>query len=86
MAAVDLSPFFTGGQDGGEVMCFLYAARLSLMKGSWPAPALAHGLVFLDQLGLGRSGSHWLTYRGLLGLLTNRSLETPRGYNPDSSP
>jgi len=27
-------------------------------------PALALGLVFLDQLSLGRSGSRWLTYRG----------------------
>jgi len=44
------------------------------------------GLIFLDQLGLGRSGSCWLTYRGPLGLLTNRCLETPWGYNLNSFP
>jgi hypothetical protein len=56
------------------------------MKGSWPILALALGLVFLDQLGLGRLGSYWLTYHGPLGLLTNRCLETPRGYNLDIVP
>jgi hypothetical protein len=45
------------GQSGGEVMSLLRVAWLSLMKGSWPTLALALGLVFLDQLGLGRSGS-----------------------------
>jgi hypothetical protein len=30
--------------------------RLSLLKGSWPASALALGLILLDQLGLDRSG------------------------------
>ena len=63
-------------------MCLSYAMQLSLMKGSWPAPALALGLVFFDQLGLGRLGSCWLMYHGLLGLLTNRCLETPRDYKP----
>jgi hypothetical protein len=35
------------GQDGGEVVHLSCAVQLSLMKGSWPAPALALGLVFL---------------------------------------
>ena len=61
-----------------------YVVRLSLMKGSWPALALALDLVFLNQLGVGRSGSNWPMYREPLGLLTNRYLETPRGYNPDT--
>jgi hypothetical protein len=45
--------------------------------------SLVLGLVFLDQLGLGRSGPYWLMYHGPLGLLTNRCLETPRDHNPD---
>ena len=69
------------GQDGGEVVRLSCIVWLSLMKGSWPAPALALGLVFFDQLGLGRSGSCWLMYHGLLGLLTNQCLETPQDYN-----
>jgi hypothetical protein len=44
------------GQDGGEVTRLSCAVRLSLLKGLWPTPALALGLVFLDQLGLGHSG------------------------------
>jgi hypothetical protein len=59
---------------------------LSQMKGSWPTPALVLGLVFLDQLGLGRSDICWLMYHGSLVLLTNRCLETPRDYVPVSSP
>jgi len=69
-------------QDGGEVARLLCIVRLSQMKGSWPAPALALGLVFLDQLGLGRSGSCRLMYRGPLVLLTDRCLETSWDYNP----
>jgi hypothetical protein len=72
------------GQDSGEVMSFLYLVRLSLMKRSWPALALALGLVFLDQLGLGRSGSCWLIYCGPLGLITNHCLETLGDYDPDT--
>ena len=55
-------------------------------EGVVAGPALALGLVFLNQLDLGRSCSCWLMYRGSLVLLTNRCLETPRGYNPNSSP
>ena len=44
------------GQDGGEVVSLSCVVQLNLLKGSWPASALALGLVFLDQLGLGRSG------------------------------
>ena len=64
-------------------MTFLCVVRLSLVKGSWPTLALALGLVFLDQLGLGHLGSCWLMYCGLFDLLTNRCLETPRDHNPD---
>ena len=38
-------------EEGVRLSC---AVRLSLLKGSWPAPALAFGLVFLDLLGLSR--------------------------------
>jgi hypothetical protein len=72
------------GQSGGEVVSLLLIVWLSLMKGSWPILALALGLVFLDQLGLGRSGSCWLIYCGPLGLLTNHCLETPGDYDPDT--
>jgi hypothetical protein len=44
------------GRHGGEVTRLSCAVWLSLLKGLWPTPALALGLVFLDQLGLGRSG------------------------------
>jgi hypothetical protein len=59
---------------------------LSQMKGSWPTPALALGLVFLDQLGLDRSGTCWLMYHGSHVLLTNRCLETPQDYIPSVAP
>jgi hypothetical protein len=72
------------GQSGGEVVSLLRIMWLSLMKGSWLILALALGLVFLDQLDLGRSGSCWLIYCGPLGLLTNRCLETPGDYDPDT--
>jgi hypothetical protein len=66
------------------LLCFSHVGQPSLTKGSWPAPALALGLVFLYRLGFGRSGSCRLKYHGLLVLLANRCLETPRGYNPDN--
>jgi hypothetical protein len=44
------------GQDGGDVVHVSCVVRLSPLMGSWPISALALGLVFLDQLGLGRSG------------------------------
>jgi hypothetical protein len=44
------------GRDGGEVTRLSCTVRLSLLNGLWPTPALALGLVFLDQLGLGRLG------------------------------
>jgi hypothetical protein len=64
---------------------FLCAVQLSPMKGSWPTPAFALGLVFFDQLGFSHSGPCWLMYRGPLSLLINRCPEIPRGYNPNSS-
>jgi hypothetical protein len=72
------------GRCGGEVMSLLRVMWLSLMKGSWPSPALALGLVFLDQLGLGRSDSCWLMYYGPPSLLANHCLETPGDHNPDT--
>jgi hypothetical protein len=72
----DPSPFLLGVRVVGR-SCVMW------MKGSWLTPTLALGLVFLDQLGLDRSGSCWLMYRGPLVLLTNRCLEAPRGYNLD---
>jgi hypothetical protein len=65
-------------------MSFLYLVRLSLMKRSWLALALTLGLVFLDQLGLGRSDPCWPMCHGLLNLLTNRCLETPGDHNLDT--
>jgi hypothetical protein len=67
-------------------MSLLRVMWLSLMKGSWLTLTLALGLVFLDQLGLGSSGSSWLMYRGLPGLLTNHCLETPKDHNPNNCP
>ena len=71
-------PISPRDRSSGEVVSLLRVVWLSLMKGSWPIPALALGLVFLDQLDLGHSGSCWLMYRGPLDLLTNRCLVTPR--------
>jgi len=52
------------------------------MKGLLLTMALVLGLVFLDQLGLGRSGFCWLMYRGPLGLLTHHCFETPGIITP----
>ena len=54
-------------------------------EGSWLTLALVSGLVHLAQPGLGRSGLRQLMYRGPLGLLTNRCLETPGVITPTVS-
>jgi hypothetical protein len=66
-----------------RLLCVVWLSRL---KGTWPASALALGLVFLDRLGLNHSGLCLLIYCEPRGPLTNRCLETPQGYNLDSSP
>ena len=73
------------GRDDGEVMRLSCVVRLILLKVSRPASALALGLVFFDQLGLGRLGLCWSIYCGPHGPLTNQCFETPWGYNPNSS-
>jgi hypothetical protein len=78
-------PVSSGGRDEGEVVCLLSIVRLRQEGGVVADPSLSIrpgllGLAGPRSFGLSLTDELWA-----LGLLSNRCLKTPLGYDPNKS-